>query len=187
MANERNLLRNHEKDRSQKPTHRSLSSNERYFTASGGLGFVSLADHFTHSNTPTLQNLAWCTVQQKPMSRCWFHWGRRRSRRSNSMQKMVKDMWDQLQWGRRRSRRSNTDFTAGILDRQQASMGPPTISAEQLLPGLSRAQGLHRFNGAADDLGGATGRVRVCHRWLSPASMGPPTISAEQRLRRLTR
>ncbi len=85
-----------------------------------------------------------------------------------------------LQWGRRRSRRINGPFCFVFADIDRASMGPPTISADQRLvhrtipcgprasmgPPTISADQLHRlrrklhmgrgFNGAADDLGGST-------------------------------
>ncbi|OOR48498.1 hypothetical protein BGP34_31750, partial [Bacillus mycoides] len=88
---------------------------------------------------------------------------------------------------------------------RKASMGPPTISADQLdkLNRMWRAKRLLQwgrrrsrrinvsgplwrqqlatsFNGAADDLGGSTERAVPALR-RRYASMGPPTISADQR------
>ena len=62
-----------------------------------------------------------------------------------------------LQWGRRRSRRIN----AGCAWR--------------------RCESCTTFNGAADDLGGSTGRHAGGATYIRP-SMGPPTISADQRV-----
>ena len=62
-----------------------------------------------------------------------------------------------LQWGRRRSRRNNAVMWATISCASPASMGPPTISAEQrFLSCLSATVHKRCFNGAADDLGGTT-------------------------------
>ena len=69
-----------------------------------------------------------------------------------------------LQWGRRRSRRNNHTPPPKSAGKDPASMGPPTISAEQPrnLPSPSRR--LWSFNGAADDLGGTTTRPSISRR-----------------------
>ncbi|AEJ42018.1 hypothetical protein TC41_0038 [Alicyclobacillus acidocaldarius subsp. acidocaldarius Tc-4-1] len=45
-------------------------------------------------------------------------------------------------------------------------MGPPTISAEQLQSGSATTPNSSGFNGAADDLGGATLSDRSLVTWL---------------------
>ncbi len=66
-----------------------------------------------------------------------------------------------LQWGRRRSRRINGDAGSDEVLACAASMGPPTISADQRLQRLRERDGEVGFNGAADDLGGSTTKRRV--------------------------
>ena len=90
----------------------------------------------------------------------WLQWGRRRSRRIND-ELVCNDRLGkiQLQWGRRRSRRINIARVHPALGLAPASMGPPTISADQRRypPSCPRCRG--GFNGAADDLGGSTSRA----------------------------
>ncbi len=159
-----------------------------------------------------------------------LQWGRRRSRRINRTYPHVHLSRESLQWGRRRSRRINpkshkerraaqcfngaaddlggstrievrlehlarpasmgpptisADQRAcaapGVSWQARASMGPPTISADQQRRCASKISSSCGFNGAADDLGGSTSSRSGMALDEAVASMGPPTISADQR------
>ena len=110
-----------------------------------------------------------------------LQWGRRRSRRINFAASLANCVCALLQWGRRRSRRINAPYVEPARNDCRASMGPPTISADQrqrcscvsiiwntLQWGRRRSR---RINPAP------SARVTRTPR----ASMGPPTISADQR------
>ena len=86
-----------------------------------------------------------------------------------------------LQWGRRRSRRINPGACHMEGRWKKASMGPPTISADQQHAKTPNRGSQTSFNGAADDLGGSTCWRRCPWTNGNRASMGPPTISADQR------
>ncbi len=60
-----------------------------------------------------------------------LQWGRRRSRRIKSTPPSSIFSSHSLQWGRRRSRRIKEVFHTGGAGEVSASMGPPTISADQ--------------------------------------------------------
>ncbi len=85
-----------------------------------------------------------------------------------------------LQWGRRRSRRINVPHGAHLLSPYTASMGPPTISADQRYLRLAYVSRVGASMGPPTISADQRGRRRTSSSG-NCASMGPPTISADQR------
>ncbi len=130
---------------------------------------------------PTISADQVCVAAVRILRETMLQWGRRRSRRIKFIACLHAIWTMRLQWGRRRSRRikvrneglcfrphysfngaaddlggSSGNRILTAVHRERASMGPPTISADQ---------GPNRSFRPVD--------------WSS-ASMGPPTISADQ-------